>query len=148
MTVKYVVYVSTVLYHVGTDCAIPALHSVPTEAVAEEGRPHVWDGSGGPGTLMLEQVTLCSEECGAHSGLRLPHPKLGLKQRDIFNPYDVGECGVQSTGGTEEEVRCHLLKFAAKRLRGRNQRCFGVSGETRKITMGLQSCRNSQRRTW
>lgn len=42
---------------------------------------------------------------------------MGLKQRNIFNPYDVG--GVQPTGGTEEEeVRCHLLKFADRPLEG------------------------------
>ena len=99
---------------------------------------------------MLEQVTLCPEGCGAHSELHLALTKLGQKQKDIFNPDDVGECGVQLTGGKEEEVRCHLLKFAAKSLRGRNQRCFNISGETREITMGLKGCQSSQRRrrTW
>lgn len=94
---------------------------------------------------MLEQVTPCPEGYGAHDRLHLAHPK----QRDIFNPYDVGECGVQPTGETEEEVRYHLLTFAAKSLRGKNQRCFGISGETREITTGQKSCRSSQiRRTW
>lgn len=41
--------------------------------------------------LMLEQVPLCLEGSGAHSGLWLAHEKLGMKQGDIFNPYDVGE---------------------------------------------------------
>lgn len=92
--------------------------------------------------LMPEQVPLCPELCGALSRLWLAHAKLGLKQRDIFNPYDVGECSVQPTGGTEGEVRCHLLKFAAKSHRGKNQRCFNISRETREITTGLKSCRS------
>lgn len=41
--------------------------------------------------LMLEQVPLCLEGSGAHSGLWFAHEKLGMKQGDIFNPYDVGE---------------------------------------------------------
>lgn len=47
--------------------------------------------------LMLEQIPLCLEGYEVHSGLWLPHAKLGPKQRDIFKPYDVGECGVQPT---------------------------------------------------
>lgn len=88
--------------------------------------------------LVLEQTPCAS--CGAHSGLWLAHAKLGLKQRDIFNPYDVGDHGVQPTGGTEEEVRCHLLKFADKTPGGRKQRCFNISRETRGSTMGLKRC--------
>lgn len=148
MTVKYIVCVSTILYLVGTDCAVAVLHTVPLEARAEEGCLRVWDGSYGPGTVNAWASPPCPEGCGAHSRLRLAHAKPGRQQRAIFNPYDVGECGVQPTEGTEEEVRCHLLKFAAKSLRGKNQRCFNVSGETREITMGLKSCQSSQRRTW
>lgn len=96
--------------------------------------------------LLVFEQTPCAS-CGAHSGLWLAHAKLALKQRDLFNPYDVGECGVQPTGGTEK-VRCHLLKFAGKTRRGKKRRCLNISRETRGRTMGLKCCWNSQRRTW
>lgn len=51
MTVKYIVYVSTILYHVGAGCAAPVLHAVPPEAVAEDGCPPGWAGSCGPCTV-------------------------------------------------------------------------------------------------
>jgi len=79
MTVKYIVYLSTILYHIGTDCAVPVLLAVPSEAMAEEGCPSVWAGSCVHALSIFEQVLLCPEGCRAHPGVHLAHAKLGLK---------------------------------------------------------------------